>query len=206
MNQIEIKISVDTGKTLPLSYLHALQGNLKDLSEASAIKLKNSILKHGFAFPIFVWDNPEDGDFYVIDGHQRIFVLERMKNEGYLIPQLPVVMITANNINEAKEKLLVVASQYGQFNQVGFDEFISSIQGLDMPEIMNQIEMPILKMPAVDYETTIVKEHERNLDGTANKEIKDKDQWIILISCENEIDQQQKFQQISEMGIQCQLI
>lgn len=158
----KIKITVDTGKTLPMNYLEVLQGNLKDLSDDNYKKLRASIIKHGFSFPIFVWENPEDAKIYIVDGHQRFVTLSKMKEDGYSVPQLPVVFIEATNLNHAKEKLAAAASQYGKFTEEGVASFFA-----DMDFDIGAIEIPfldfskVIEMDEFPPQTVTVSEHER---------------------------------------------
>lgn len=124
MKKLEVKCS--TKDHLPMEALRPFQGNLKNLDEASYVKLKANLLKQGFSFPIFVWSKDEDN--YILDGHQRLRVLERLKTEGYQIPELPVVYVEADNYKAAKEKLLSAASQYGDFEPQGVYEFLTETE------------------------------------------------------------------------------
>lgn len=159
----KIKVTVDTGKTLPMNYLEVLQGNLKDLSDENYKKLRASIIKHGFSFPIFVWENPEDAKIYILDGTQRCKTLSRMKEDGYSVPQLPVVFIEATNLNHAKEKLAAAASQYGKFTEEGVASFFA-----DMDFDIGAIEIPfldfskVIEMDEFPPQTVTVSEHERS--------------------------------------------
>ena len=159
----KIKVTVDTGKTLPMNYLEVLQGNLKDLSDENYKKLRASIIKHGFSFPIFVWENPEDAKIYIVDGHQRFVTLSKMKEDGYSVPQLPVVFIEATNLNHAKEKLAAAASQYGKFTEEGVASFFA-----DMDFDIGAIEIPFLDFSKVieldEGKTVEVAAHERTIN------------------------------------------
>lgn len=108
---------------LPLSSLVGLQGNLKDLSVDNYNKLKKSITENGIIVPFFVWQSPDGNK--LLDGHQRKRVLTK---EGYK-GNVPVVYIEADNLQDAKQKLLVISSQYGRITQEGYDEFT-----FDLPE------------------------------------------------------------------------
>jgi len=87
---------------------------LKSRSPADYQKIKLSILKHGIVVPFFVWRNK--GHNWVIDGTGRTETLLGMEEEGYNIPDLPVVFIKAKNEVEAKEILLKINSHYGRCN------------------------------------------------------------------------------------------
>jgi hypothetical protein len=111
------KIIVHNPNNLPvlkISELEALQGDLKELSNANYVKLKNSIEKYGFFMPIAIWEGA------ILDGHQRQFV---MVNEGWGDTEVPIINIDAANLNEAKEKLLQISSQYGKIIREELDEF-----------------------------------------------------------------------------------
>lgn len=168
--KLEVVVTSTIEHRLPISYLTPLQGNLKTLSDEAYGKLKKSILKHGFQFPIFIWENFDDGITYIIDGHMRYNVLMRMKEDGYTIPQLPVVIIEAKDIQDAKEKLVAAASQYGKFDEKGVAEFFSSF---DVPPL-DIAEIPWLSQPIIEdiqefpQQTTTVRSHERSLDVDLN--------------------------------------
>jgi hypothetical protein len=112
--------------TLPIKELIPTQGDLKDLSEKNYNKLKSSIEKHGFNFPIAVWvdtsgDKPK---YYLIDGHQRKRVIEKEWGN----PEVPVIQIHAKDLQEAAEILTKITSQYGTITQEGLDAFIATYQ------------------------------------------------------------------------------
>ena len=102
-----------------LGDLLELQGELKDLSEREATKLKKSMRDKGIFVPFFVWPAP-DGNKYLLDGHQRKRVLS---SDGQGALSVPYVVIEATNLQDAKERLLVISSQYGRITQEGYDTF-----------------------------------------------------------------------------------
>jgi hypothetical protein len=120
-----ITIQCKGADTLPFNNLTSFQGNLKSLSDTNLKKLKKSILKHGFTVPIFVW--PHQGTNYILDGHQRLATLKSLQDEGFDIPDLPVDYIYADDEIQAKEKLLQITSQYGDFTTEGFQEFAAGL-------------------------------------------------------------------------------
>jgi DNA modification methylase len=139
MNSKEIKIKCKGNRTLPLQKLQNFQGNLKELREPEYQKLKKSILKHGFCFPVMVWQNN------IIDGHQRIFCLKKLLEEGYNIEALPVVDIEAKNEKDAKHKLLLFNSHYGKITDDGLYEFTESA-GLKLDDWKDEIEYSDIDM------------------------------------------------------------
>ena len=122
----EIKIKCKGADSLPIDTIKDFQGKLKHITRDNLERLKVSILKNGFVAPIFVWRN--EGQSMALDGHQRIKALLSMRDEGYEIPLLPVAYIEADNEDDARQKLLAITSQYGEFD---IDELNSWVSNLD---------------------------------------------------------------------------
>ena len=121
---------------------------LKDLSKENYNKLKKSLIKHGFTFPGFVWKK-SDNEYYAVDMHQRLRVMnqENMNDGGNY--QIPVVFIPAKDEKEAKEKLLLATSQYGTITYEGFDKFISEAE-IPEAEIVESVHFDALFMLGED--------------------------------------------------------
>lgn len=162
MGTLKVKINSTVKERLSINYIEDIQGNLKILSDENYNKLKKSILKHGFCFPLFIWENKDDGKIYCLDGNQRIKTLNRMKEEGYSIPQVPVIFLDANDYEDAKEKLAAAASQYGKFTEEGVSSFFA-----DMDFDISAIEIPfldfskVIEMDEFPAQMVTVSEHER---------------------------------------------
>jgi len=134
-----IPITCKGSSCVPLGDLLNFQGVLKSLDVANFEKLKTSILKHGFTFPVMVWGKK------IIDGHQRTYVVNELINDGYSIDDIPTVEIFAKNEKEAAEKLLALNSHYAKMTDEGFMEFVDMFE-LDLSD------MPELELPDVDLE------------------------------------------------------
>lgn len=117
-----------------IDYRHVipLQGNLKDLSETNHNRLLRVLNKRGFTTPLFVWYNPGDRGWYLLDGHQRHRVMTTNDLNDAGVYNVPYVQIPGANLTEAKEQLLEIASQYGRVTQEGLDEFGFD---LDLPNL-----------------------------------------------------------------------
>lgn len=131
MNQI--KISCNAALEIPLSELHEIQGNLKEMSKDSFLKLKNSILKHGIDFAFHVWKD-KDGKQYIVDGHGRRKCLIELQKEGYQIPFVPCVETHADSLKEAREKVLRSSSSYHRLTSQGLYEFMNQ-DGISFDEL-----------------------------------------------------------------------
>ena len=133
MKQINtISIKCETSEKLELAELTELQGGLKERTDIDYDKIKLSIIKYGFSFPLFVWKSGKTN--YLLDGHGRFATLCKMQKDGYIIPPLPVVYIQCKNKTEAKQKLLRLNSQYGKMTKESVLEFAEDIE-LNFDEI-----------------------------------------------------------------------
>ncbi len=135
MGSKTIRVRCKGTKTLPLDRLKSFQGNLKTLRQEEYLKLRRSIQKHGFRFPIFVWKEN------VLDGHQRIFTIREMIKEGFTIGPIPVVEIQAENEKEAREMVLLISSRYGRITEEGLHEFV--LKGKpDLDVLKETVDLP----------------------------------------------------------------
>jgi hypothetical protein len=116
-----LRVTCDTRDSLPYEQIELLQGRLKKRTQEQIEKICRSIIKHGWAFPEFIWQN--EGHNYCLDGHGRQAAIPLLIEMDYEIPLIPVVFIEAQNRAEAKELLLKCISQYGTVTQEGFEEF-----------------------------------------------------------------------------------
>lgn len=122
-----VEIKCETKDRLNIAEMTELQGTLKARTDIDYDKIKLSIIKYGFSFPFFVWNDGKKN--YILDGHGRFATLCKMQKDGYEIPDLPVVYISCKDKNEAKQKLLRLNSQYGKMTRESVLEFAS---GLDI--------------------------------------------------------------------------
>lgn len=135
-----IDIRCSGSQLISILELMDFQGNLKTLTDVNYVKLRESILRHGFSFPIFVWIDSE-GDKHIIDGHQRVRVLEQMAIDGFTIPDIPIAIIEADNIRSAKAKLLAASSQYAEISNQGLYEYVVD-QKFDCSWLDETIKLP----------------------------------------------------------------
>jgi len=152
----QVNIACRAADILPLEKLTVIQGDLKKLSEMNIEKLKKSILKYGFSAPIFIWESGiKKPKYNILDGTQRVTVLKMMQKDGYKIPDLLVVYISAKNKKEAMEKLLHITSQYGEFDREGLDSFLLGIDATEeLLETLRLSEADILyntEPEVIDY-------------------------------------------------------
>ena len=120
-----IKNNVVGGETLAWDILKTYEFNsLKPSDNRDVSKLKNAIVNSGFSFPIYIWNEHR----YVIDGKGRDIALNELEKDGYVIPDLPVSYIKADNKAQAKRLALQASSQHGQITEESFKEFTFDLE------------------------------------------------------------------------------
>jgi hypothetical protein len=139
----QVSIQCQAAVNLKLADLTPLQGDLKELSDASSEKLKRSILKHGITFPFFIWKT--EGVNYILDGTQRDRVLRQMTDEGYEVPPLPCATIQAKNRKEAAEKILLISSQYGKMTDQSLYQFLTE-NDLHLSDLNDELDLPSIDL------------------------------------------------------------
>jgi hypothetical protein len=195
---MKIEISCKGNSELDISEMREFQGNLKSLSEESYVKLKGQIIDNGFSFPIAVWK--DKNSYYIIDGHQRKRVLERLREEGWEVPYVPIVSIKADSYRQAKMKLLAAASQYGKIEDQGLYEFLSEAN-LDIDELMESLRLPEINFDSFKNNFFDVenKEDDFVFNEKNNNESENK-HFHLNIVFENENEQQELFTELRDRG------
>jgi len=131
-----------------------LQDNLKERTEEDIKNATDSILKHGWSFPFFIWRN--NGEKYVLDGHCRTIVLKRLESQGYEIPLLPAAYIYADDIQEAKIKLLILNARYGTLTKAGYEYFTIDMESINLEGVSIKFDIPKkITVDATDYTENI---------------------------------------------------
>jgi len=135
---MQVRIECQGNDRLDISALEPFQGNLKNLSQKNYEKLKKDILTLGFSEPISVWKSDK---LYILNGHQRLRVLTKMREDGIEIPPIPVSFVEAKDKKEAKKKVLALASQFGEVSSDGLYEFLE-LSEIDFKEIEDMTAFP----------------------------------------------------------------
>lgn len=178
-----IRISCSTKDYLPLDSLVEFQGDLKSLSDENYQKLKSEILQTGFAFPIYVWQS-KDGINYILGGHQRTRTLRKLQKEGHEIPLIPCVLIEAENIKQAKRRIVQDVSQYGHVEKEGLYEFMNGESELGLDDLKNSFDLPGIDLDsfALEYfedNTVPPGEDDENIEPPVEPKSKLGDLWKL---------------------------
>jgi len=190
---MEIRVTCKTADHLPHDRIVPLQGRLKKRTPEQIEKICRSIIKHGWAFPEFIWQH--DGNHYCLDGHGRQTAIPRLIELGYTIPLIPIVYIEAKNKDEAKELLLKCISQYGTVTQEGFYEFVDfNIDFIDF-EIPN-ISFDDLKLGGEDTEEANLEQSDFNY----------KEQFGVIVICDSEKQQEAVYTKLAAEGYNVRVV
>lgn len=196
---MNIEIKCEGSHTLNLDELTVLQGDLKSLSSTNYKKLRKEILELGFSSPIHVWNR--EGVNYILDGTQRCRTLRKMSEEGYGIPPLPIVRVQANDLNDAKRKVLALTSQYGHLESDGLYEFLNDtdITISDIEESFHFPEINIEKFKEEFYEPS-------KDDDLGQPDLQDDPEYLIVCEMKNEDEQAALFEMLTQQGVKCKLM
>jgi hypothetical protein len=198
----EIQIKCKGATALPLSSLVDFQGNLKSLSDENYGKLKQQIVELGFSEPVSVWKSGKKN--FILNGHQRVKTLTKMVEEGFSVPDIPVNMVEAESISEAKRILLSLASQYGKVEAQGLYDFM---QGADisLDDFSQNFAMP--EIDVKDFTANYFDASSKD-DGTGpdSEPPPPLDEFVIAINCRDEAEQMELYEELQSRNIQCKIM
>jgi hypothetical protein len=141
-----VRIECEGFSSAPLDSFKELQGELKTLPPAHFEALRTEIQEHGFSFAVHVWKGLQGDELHLLDGHQRIRTLKKMRDSGWAVPPIPYSLVDAKDYHEAKLKLLAGASQYGETSENGLAKFLQDVK-IDPIKLAAQYPLPKLEMP-----------------------------------------------------------
>lgn len=165
---------------------------MKKLSKKNLEKLKKRIVDSGFCAPFFIWDDGS-GSLRIIDGHQRRTALVALEADGYSIPPLPVDYIHAETEEEAREILLSVSSQYGEWVEDELESWFSEINE-SLKETLRFTNRPLF-----------IKDAENSSGDYESDEIEYKSKFQLIIDFEDEQSIQRVYDEMNERGYSCKV-
>jgi DNA modification methylase len=124
--------------------------------------LKKSLLKYGFSLPFYVWES--EGEYYCIDGHHRLDVLNELISEGHKVPkELNAVEIEAK---DRKEAISILVDVYNQRSNPFAEEYLIEfleVENIDIQDV--NIESVNVVSETIEEETVLEAE-EDDFDST----------------------------------------
>jgi hypothetical protein len=190
----EIRVACKTADSLPYERIELLQGRLKKRTDEQIDKICRSVIKHGWAFPEFIWQ--DEGRNYCLDGHGRQAAIPRLIEMGCSIPEIPVVYVEAKNKDEAKELLLKCISQYGTVTQEGFAEFADfTFDFLDFD------------IPNVTFEgLNMGGEDDADNANLEESGFNYKERFGVIVICETEVEQEAVYTKLAGEGYNVRVV
>ena len=183
----DIQIKAAGAGMLSFDMILGFQGKLKKRSKENLMKLCERIFSIGFIAPFFLWD--DNGMYRCLDGHGRIEALTAIKKAGVsLPPEFPVDYIQAANEKEAREILLSITSQYGEFDTDELQTWIDEIDD-DIAETLRLVDGEILL----------------EVEETESSEVEYTEKFQLIIELQEEIELQQLFEEMTGRGIRCKI-
>lgn len=145
-----VKVLCDAKNTLKLSELIAFQGDLKKRTTKDIKTLASSISTEGLIMPFAVWPSPSG--YKLLDGHGRLAALTELALTDNTVTEqpFPVIYITADTEEQAKQLLLQITSSYGRITREGALKFCATIPEYKAPSINKYVHRPIKKIKAKD--------------------------------------------------------
>lgn len=140
---MEIKIRVKGSDSRKIDDLVHFQGDLKELTEINYQKLKKEIIELGFCEAVVIWGDK------ILNGHQRIRTLKRMRDEGFDIPLIPVTTVQADDEKQARRIVLSLTSQFGKLTEESLLAFAKE-SDINLDEIVESFNFPELNMKRLD--------------------------------------------------------
>lgn len=146
MSDKAVKITCKTDTYLTLDQFVPFHGQLKSRETGDIKALADSIIKHGFAYPLFIWNN--NGENYILDGHGRILALTYLRSNGYEVSPIPIIYVKANDVTEARQKVLELNNLNGRIDKEAFVKYAQAlnmdfsnikIPGLDLSDVMDEL-------------------------------------------------------------------
>lgn len=169
--------------------LEEFQEDIKTITPENLDKLIASISK-GFKSPLFIWDNK--GDYYILDGHQRVKALMAMEEKGWKIPPIPAVLILEKTKKKAKEAILIFISQYGEIDPGTISMFMRKYDIKPMNLVLKKSEInldmfnPVLNPTQMNSDVTglDMDKAQRKIEGKFNDTLK---KIELICPCCNEV-------------------
>lgn len=201
-----VEIKCHTGHNLDIENVQPFQGDLKKLTKVNENKLKKKILELGYSEPISIWEHK--GKNYILNGHQRIAVLRKMRDDGYSVPEIPVSKVEAKDMKEAKKKVLSLTSQFGEITEEGLFNFVDEA-GIEFSDL-DSLRLPEIDLEKFANEFGLKSDDslsDNSMAGSGAGSAPDvEEQYILTIDCKNESTLEKMFEKMKAEGYECKMV
>jgi hypothetical protein len=126
------------------------QGDLKKRSDKDISDLAESLIIDGLLMPFALWKTEDK--LFLLDGHGRMQALIRiaLTDVSVLTQSFPVLMVQADNEEEARKALLQITSTYGKISKAGVIKFAAPVANYKAPILTKTKPSPIVKTEKSD--------------------------------------------------------
>lgn len=162
--------------------------NSRTHSDSQTSQIASSIKEFGFTNPLLL-----DEDNGVIAGHGRLLAAKKLE-----LVDVPCIVL--KGLTEAQKKAYVIAD-----NQLALNS------GWDMEKLTMEIET----LQEMDFDVGVLGfdasffVEEMGGDSGGDDEIPDdnySEQHAVIVTCESEIEQEQTFEKLTELGYTCKVV
>lgn len=116
--------------------------DLKTMTKQSFEKLKQSIIQEGFATSFRIWE--DKGNYWILDGHHRLYAIQALEQEGIQIPELlNCEFIDCKNKQQALRLIIRYSSNHAKVNELGLAEMMYT-NGLDIHALSLSVDIPFV--------------------------------------------------------------
>lgn len=180
-------------KDLPLKEILPYARNPRKNKHATE-KVAASIKEFGFRQPIVV-----DSEMVIVAGHTRFYAAKKLK-----LKTVPVHV--ASDLSPAKAKAYRIADNRTH-EEAEWDE---ELLGLELGELkeMDFADLTLTGFDAAEIEQYLHLEPSGEGDGAGDDEPTDnyKEQYGVIVVCENEDQQEEIYAKLTEQGYNCKVV
>lgn len=194
-----IRVNCEGVNVAPWSRFVAFQDDLKTLTSANYLKLRDLIVEFGFSEALTCWQRGDD--IVILNGHQRIECVKRMvQQEGYTCPDLPFNFVTVTDEQEAELRVLGLTSDFGEMTEDSLVEYMRK-RNIPIKRITESFTLRQVN------EASLVKRFDENAKKVDEKVSRDlPPQFIVTVEVGDEIEQRNLYEELMGKGYACRLI
>ena len=167
---------------IKINNLKPYKNNAKKHPKKQIEQIKKSIQEFGMNDPIAVWGK----DNLIVEGHGR---LEALKELGYK----EVECIRLDHLTDEERKAYTLAhnklTMNSDFDFEVLDNELNNILNIDMSDFGFELDL----------------ENEENIIERTDLSDKIFEKYEIIITCENELDLQKKYEKLENEGYECRI-
>ena len=192
-----MKIKNKIIKTEPVKWrdLRWLQAELKEMTVECMQRLKKSLIDNGFSMPFHVWDTGKE--IYILDGHHRQRVLQKIEKDGHTIPEmLPANFIQCKDKKQAAKMVLVFSSIYAKITDEGLYQHLEEF-GIKFEDVKLELDLPEIDLKEFNQSYF----QDINLESAGYKI-----QYNVVVELKSEEEQENLYNKLKKGGYKCRVL